>query len=73
MAWPTSITTWTAGQVVTATDLNEQIRDPLEFLESGTSGYLLTAQGAGAAPEWVASAAVGGDSDQIVLGTQVFS
>lgn len=72
MPWPTSITTWTVGQVVTATDLNEQIKDPLTFLESGTSGYVLTAQGAGSDPVWAAAAATG-DSDQIVLGVQVFS
>jgi fibronectin-binding autotransporter adhesin len=37
----------------------------------GTSGYLLTSGGASAVPTWSAPAA--GDSDQIVLGVQVFS
>lgn len=71
MAWPTSITTWTVGQVVTATDLNEQIKDPLTFLESGTAGQVLTAQGAGNDPVWAAGG--GGESDQTVIAIQVFS
>ena len=37
----------------------------------GTSGYVLTSGGASAVPTWAAS--VTGDSDQIVLGVQVFS
>ena len=37
----------------------------------GTSGYLLTSGGASAVPTWSAPAA--GDSDQIVIGVQVFS
>lgn len=37
----------------------------------GTSGYLLTSGGASAVPTW--SAPVTGDSDQIVIGVQVFS
>jgi len=57
--------------VVTATDLNEQIKDPLTFLESGTSGYVLTAQGSGSDPVWAQGG--GGESDQTVIGTQVFS
>ena len=72
MAWPTSILTWATGQLVTATNLNEQIRDPLNFLQSGTSGTVLTAAGSGVAPTWSVNSATG-DSDQIVIGTQVFS
>ena len=37
----------------------------------GTSGYVFTSGGASAVPTW--EAAGGGDSDQIVLGVQVFS
>jgi len=43
-------------------------------LTAGTANYLLTANGAGNALTWTAPAAVvTGDSDQIVLGTQIFS
>ena len=44
------------------------------WLTAGTANYLLTANGAGNALTWTAPAAVvTGDSDQIVLGTQIFS
>jgi hypothetical protein len=42
-----------------------------QTITPGTSGYLLTSGGASAVPTWSAPAA--GDSDQIVLGVQVFS
>ena len=42
-----------------------------QTISPGTSGYLLTSGGASAVPTWSAPAA--GDSDQIVLGVQVFS
>jgi hypothetical protein len=40
-------------------------------LAAGTSGLVLTTQGAGTAPIWAAGGA--GDSDQTVLATQIFS
>jgi len=39
----------------------------------GTSGYLLASGGASAVPTWVVAPSTSGDSDQIVLGVQVFS
>ena len=39
----------------------------------GTSGYLLASGGASAIPTWVVSPSASGDSDQIVIGVQVFS
>jgi len=43
----------------------------LARLAAGTSGQVLTTQGAGSAPIWADAGS--GDNDQIVLGTQVFS
>lgn len=76
MAWPTPIT-WTTGQLVTATNLNEQLRDALNFLMSGTSGQVLTAAGAAVAPTWTTptSALIGVCNGRVTLtsGTPVTS
>lgn len=44
-------------------------------LAAGTATYLLTSNGAGVAPSWevAPSSGVAGDSDQLVLGSQIFS
>ena len=64
----TGVTTRTAYGVIvggtTATGATQTVTP-------GTSGYLLTSGGASAMPTWAAAAA--GDSDQIVIGVQVFS
>ena len=43
-------------------------------LAAGTATYLLTSNGAGVAPSWevAPSSGVAGDSDQLVLGSQIF-
>ncbi len=41
-------------------------------LAAGTAGQVLTTQGASTAPSWTTVSA-SGDSDQIVLGVQIFS
>ena len=44
-------------------------------LAAGTATYLLTSNGTGVAPSWQVAPASGvdGDSDQLVLGSQIFS
>lgn len=44
----------------------------LARLGAGTAGQVLTTQGVGSAPTWTTVSATG-DSDQIVLGVQIFS
>ena len=44
-------------------------------LAAGTATYLLTSNGTGVAPSWQAAptSGVAGDSDQLVMGSQIFS
>lgn len=44
-----------------------------QTITPGTSGYLLASGGASAIPTWVVATSASGDSDQIVIGVQVFS
>ena len=44
-----------------------------QAITPGTSGYLLASGGASAIPTWVVATSASGDSDQIVIGVQVFS
>ena len=66
----TGVTTRTAYGVIvggtTATGATQTVTP-------GTSGYLLASGGASAVPTWVVAPSTSGDSDQIVLGVQVFS
>ena len=59
-------TVTTAGDLIIGTGNATVTR-----LASGTSGFVLTSNGAGVAPSYQAGG-VAGDSDQLVLGSQVF-
>jgi len=63
-------TVTTAGDLIIGTGNATVTR-----LAAGTATYLLTSNGAGVAPSWQVAPASGvaGDSDQLVLGSQIFS
>ena len=63
-------TVTTAGDLIIGTGSATVTR-----LASGTATYLLTSNGVATAPSWQVAPASGvaGDSDQLVLGSQVFS
>ena len=63
-------TVTTAGDLIIGTGNATVTR-----LAAGTATYLLTSNGAGVAPSWqvAPSSGVAGDSDQLVLGSQIFS
>jgi len=63
-------TVTTAGDLIIGTGSSTVTR-----LASGTATYLLTSNGAATAPSWQVAPASGvaGDSDQLVLGSQIFS
>lgn len=63
-------TVTTAGDLIIGTGASTVTR-----LASGTATYLLTSNGAATAPSWQVAPASGvaGDSDQLVLGSQIFS
>ena len=63
-------TVTTAGDLIIGTGASTVTR-----LASGTATYLLTSNGAASAPSWQVAPASGvaGDSDQLVLGSQIFS
>jgi len=70
---PTKIplsTVTTAGDLIIGTGNATVTR-----LAAGTATYLLTSNGAGVAPSWqvAPSSGVAGDSDQLVLGSQIFA
>ena len=62
-------TVTTAGDLIIGTGNATVTR-----LASGTATYLLTSNGTGVAPSWQVAPASGvaGDSDQLVLGSQIF-
>ena len=63
-------TVTTAGDLIIGTGSATVTR-----LAAGTATYLLTSNGTGVAPSWQVAPASGvdGDSDQLVLGSQIFS
>lgn len=70
---PTKIplsTVTTAGDLIIGTGNATVTR-----LAAGAATYLLTSNGAGVAPSWqeAPSSGVAGDSDQLVLGSQIFA
>jgi hypothetical protein len=68
MTWPASVRTWLAGEDITVTLLNEQLRDPLKELSDAMTSYTPVVTGTG----WAAGNAVhaGGwiDADHLVIG-----